>query len=104
MKYQGEERRKEGMDSWHLHISVPLGIIGAILVQCGCFIWYGAQLDLSVKNTSIRVDQLESWKAKQDDQLAKLNANQSAYGQKLDDLVATVHHTDDIIEKYFYHK
>lgn len=83
---------------------VSIGIILAILSQCGCFIWYGAKLDSRVQDTSSRVTVLEAWQSKQDDQLAKMNSLQSSQGQKLDDLVQTVHHTDDIIEKYFYRK
>ena len=89
---------------WHLHVAVPVSIVAAILFQSACFIWYAAQLDSKVQNTAAQVSQLETWRTSQDDQLGKLNSQQSAQGQKLDDLVQTVHHTDDIVEKYFYRK
>jgi len=98
----GEDVKLDGR--WHLHVAVPLGIIGAILFQSACFIWYAAQLDSKVQNTALQVSALEIWKSNQDDQLGKLNSQQAAQGQKLDDLVQTVHHSNDILEKYFYRK
>lgn len=87
---------------WHLRQSVPIGIIGALLIQGASFIWYGAQLDAKVQQTSYQVQLLESWRMKQDDQLSNINSHQSTIDQKLDDLSSTLHHTDDIIERYFY--
>lgn len=102
-RYTGPERRT-APESWHLDKKFSIGIIVIVLGQCCSFIWYGAKIDSKVQDTALRVQQLEAWKLKQDDQLAKLNATQSAAGQKLDDLVQTVHHTDDIVEKYLYRK
>ena len=99
--YRSEETRD---NPWHLDMRFSIGLILAILLQCGCFIWYGAKLDSKVQDNAGRVETLEAWRMKQDDQLSKLSTQQSSQGQKLDDLVATVHHTDDIIEKYFYRK
>ena len=101
MGYDGKERRR---NPWHLDMRFSISLILAILLQCGCFIWYGAKLDSRVYDTSTRVSALETWQAKQDDQLARMNNLQSSQGQKLDDLITTVHHTDDIIERYFYRK
>jgi len=101
MRYNGEERRRH---PWHLDMRFSIGLILAILLQCGCFIWYGAKLDSKVQDNASRVENLEAWRIKQDDYLARLNQQQSSQGQKLDDLVVTVHHTDDIVERYFYRK
>ena len=99
--YKGEERRA---NPWHLDMRFSISLILAILLQCACFVWYGAKLDSKVQETAQKVEVLDTWRGKQDDQLTKLSNLQTSQGQKLDDLVQTVHHTDDIIEKYFYRK
>ena len=101
MPYDGKERRR---NPWNLDMRFSIGLILAILLQCGCFIWYGAKLDSKVQDNSSRVENHEMWRAKQDDQFSRLTASQSSQAQKLDDLVITAHHTDDVIEKYFYRK
>ena len=102
-RYQGEERRQHA-DSWHLDKKFSIGIIIAILTQCGSFIWYAAQMDAKIMQTSIQVEQLAKWRLQSDDQLSKINSLQAAEGQKLDDLAQTVHHMDDLLEQHFYRK
>ena len=96
------ERRQN--NPWHLDMRFSIGLIAAILLQCGCFVWYGAKLDSKVQGNTVQIETLENWRTKQDDQLTHLATQQSASAQKLDDLVITVHHTDDLLEKYFYRK
>lgn len=84
--------------AWHLEKSFSIGIIGAICLQCACFVWYGAKLDSQVEATKTDVAALQVWKDKQDDDRAKINASLATVSQKLTDQGDLIRRIDDILE------
>lgn len=96
------EDRRSG--NWHLDKKFAIGVIGAMLLQALTFGWYAGQ-EVAERHIDHKdLSELKIWREKQDNELSKLSSQESSQGQKLDDLVTTVHHTDDIIERYFYRK
>lgn len=88
---------------WHLDKKVSIGIIGAILFQCGSFIWYGSHINDQVQITTERVAALTAWKDKQDDDKAKIEAHLAVMDERLSDQGKTLQRIDDRLDRAINH-
>ena len=102
-RYEGQERRCE-LQPWHLNKGFAITLIFAILANTGSFIWYGAKLDSRVQDTTIKIDELRTWREKQEDRRVNNDALLAALNQKMSDEADVVKHISDLLEKHAYGK
>jgi len=76
------DERRAYENSWHLDKKVSIGIIGAICLQCACFVWYGAKLDSQVQQDKGSIQSLIMWREKQDDERNKIDSHLAVVDEK----------------------
>lgn len=89
--------------SWHLSKSVPITLIGAILFQCGVFIWYASRAEsrityLETKLIEIQQDISSRAPLRQETQnrLTRLETAKEDISRRLDRIESKI---DRILEK-----
>ena len=96
--------RRDYEGSWHLDKKFSIGIILAILFQCSCFVWYGAQLDAEIKAHGEKLGDLVAWRAKQDDAQTKIDSHLAVADEKLAEQAQILTHIDERLEKIMMKK
>jgi len=86
-------------ESWHLDKKFSIGIIGAILFQCGTFIWYASQVNFKVNQTAEQVTAINSWRDKKDDSQSKIETHLAVVDEKLNQQTDILKHVVDMLEK-----
>lgn len=94
----------ERRSSWHLDKSFSIGIIIAILFQCACFIWAGAQLASKLQTHDEKISELVLWKNKEDDSKAKIDSHLAVADEKLDEQARILTRMDERLEKLLNQK
>lgn len=94
---------EEGSQSWHLSKSVPITLIGAILFQCGVFIWFASKQESRITHLEtglIEIQQDISSRAPTEretqNRLARLETAKEDISRRLDRIESKI---DRILEK-----
>jgi len=86
-------------DQWHLDKKFSVGIICAILFQCGSFIWYASQMSQQIQSTADKVAVLASWRDKQDDDKSKIESHLAVMDERLTDQGKTLQRIDEKLDR-----
>jgi hypothetical protein len=93
-------REDDEMDvSWHRGKAVSVGLILAVLLQCACFVWYGAQSAYELKDHDAKLIDFAAWRKTEDDSKAKIEAHLDVVDEKLNSQSALLNHMNDHLDK-----
>lgn len=79
------KHRKDDSDSWHLHKRFSLGIILAIILNCGSFVWYASQMNSRVEDDHLSILDLNKWREQQNGDKSAIAAHLAVIDQRLSD-------------------
>lgn len=86
------------MDSWHLDKKFALGIVGAILLNAASGIWYASKIDTTIQEDHKAIEDLSSWKEKQDDERGKIDSHLAVVDEKLSQQNKSLDHIIELLE------
>ena len=93
-------REDDEMDvSWHRGKAFSLGLILAVLLQCACFVWYGAQSAYELKDHDAKLTDFMVWRKTEDESRAKIESHLAVEDEKLNEQSALLNHMNDHLEK-----
>jgi len=82
-------------DPWHLTIWTPLGVILALLLQFGSFVWFAAKMDGRVSQTELEINRI-------DDQVINVTRQVGSnrdLASRIDERIISVQRSLDKIER-----
>ena len=95
-------RRDDDVDdsvAWHHDKKFSIGLIMAVLLQCACFVWYGAQSAYELKDHDAKLIDFASWRKMEDESRAKIDSHLAVEDEKLTEQATLLNHMNDHLEK-----
>lgn len=86
-------------DGWHLDKRVPLGLIFAIIIQTGTFIWFMSDLANEVENNATDIIEIRSVDTFQDSQIRSLGQADNKQAILLGQIEVELRNLTTILEK-----